>query len=61
MNQINPRMKIILMSGEIDDEDENDPIKKEALAAGADMAVNKFEICNIDAMRRLLKNLWIYF
>lgn len=60
-NNSNPRMKIILISDEIVEEDENDPIKKVALANGADVAVNKFEICNIDTMRTFLKNLWIYF
>ncbi|MEK7635919.1 MAG: response regulator [Patescibacteria group bacterium] len=50
LNEINSEMKIILMSAEM-----NESIELVALAAGTDAAVNKFEICRIEAIKKLLE------
>lgn len=52
LNKLNSEMKIILMSGEM-----NNSIRSVALAAGANMTVSKFEIRHIDVVRLLLQNL----
>ena len=53
LNKINPEMKIILMSAEMDEN-----IKSVALAAGADKVMNKFEICGVKTMEKLLEELF---
>lgn len=56
LNKINPEMKIILMSGEM-----NNSTRSVALAAGANMTISKLEIRNIDVARLLLQNLFNLF
>ena len=53
LNKLNPEMKIILMSAEMDEN-----IKSVALAAGADKVMNKFEICGVKTMEKLLEELF---
>ena len=53
LNKINPEMKIILMSAEMDEN-----IKSVALAVGVDKVMNKFEICGVKTMEKLLKELF---
>jgi len=53
LNKLNPEMKIILMSAEMDEN-----IKSVALAVGVDKVMNKFEICGVKTMEKLLKELF---
>ena len=52
LNRFNLKMKIILMSAEMEEN-----IKLVASAAGADIAVNKFEICGVNAIEKLFGEL----